>query len=239
MGLNDKPAEQMDPKAFLRKANERAAFVTSAMGSLTAKLRELKPRIEELRGDFWRLKGNQTIAGCKTWTEFCQRKLHRTASAVRKLLATGGRKQQKSAGEIPAPTEDNLKSKTLEAIRKYTRSSTDNTVGSLLVDLYPDGESTSPAPRLSQSNTHGTPQVTPSQPVAKTGALTATESFHDYALTHFEEKSQQQVLEELGSIWNALFPNASPLTLLSDVKLQSKKSPASVEQRNAQVGDVR
>lgn len=234
----------MDAKAFLKKANELADSVIAAMGALTVKLRELKPRIEELRRDFRKLKGNQTIAGCKTWTQFCKEKLHRTDIAVRKVLAAGGNGKQKPAGEIPAPTADELKSNALKAIREYTKASPDNTAGSLLVELYPDGESTPPptlVPRPSQSNAISAdeaPQVTPRQPAAKTRALTPDESFHDYALTHFEGKSKDQVLKELGSIWNSLFPNEGPLTLSSDVKFQSKKSPASVQQPKAQIGDV-
>jgi len=234
----------MDTKTFLEKANERADFVIAAMGALTAKLRELKPQIEELRKDFRKLKGTQEIAGCKTWKQFCKDKLHRTDSAVRKLLAAGGNEKQKPAGKIPAPTPDELKSVALKAIRRFAQASSDKTAGSLLAEFYPDGESTPPpttVPTPSQSsaiNANGAPQVTPGQPAAKTGALIPAESFHDYALAHFEGKSKEQVLKELGSIWDGLFPNEGPLTLLSDVKFPSKKSPSSVEQPKAQIGEV-
>ena len=46
-----------------------------------------KPKIIELREDFKRKPKAARIAGCKTWTEFCQKKLHRTDRAVQKLLA--------------------------------------------------------------------------------------------------------------------------------------------------------
>jgi hypothetical protein len=87
MGLSNKPSGEMESKAFLKEADKRADFVIAAMGALTAKLREFKPQIEESRRDFRKLKGNQTIAGCKTWAEFCEKKLHRTDRAVRKMLA--------------------------------------------------------------------------------------------------------------------------------------------------------
>jgi hypothetical protein len=98
MGLSNKPPKEMDAKAFLKKASERAGLVVAAMAALTVKLRDLKPQIEELRGDFRKLKGNQKIAGCKTWTHFCKEKLHRTDSALRKLLAVGGKEKAKASG---------------------------------------------------------------------------------------------------------------------------------------------
>lgn len=55
--------------------------------ALCVKLKELKEDIKELRSDFNNLKGKETIAGCKSWAEFCQKKLHRTDRAVRKMLA--------------------------------------------------------------------------------------------------------------------------------------------------------
>jgi len=254
MGLINKPPKGMGTKAFLKKANELADSVIAAMGALTAKLREFKPQIEELRRDFRKLKGNQEIAGCKTWKHFCKEKLHRTDSAVRKLLAAAGKGKQKPAGEIPAPTSDELKSKALKAIREYTRASPDNTAGNLLGDLYPDAEATPPpspipAPDLASKNLSNlaaayTTQVRPSSRAVvtehkDTKALTA-EAFQDCALTHFHGKSKVQVLKELASIWSALFPNEAPLALHSNGFQPKQQKTPSVGERNSavQIGDV-
>jgi len=239
----------METKTFLEKANERADFVIAAMGALTAKLRELKPQIEELRKDFRKLKGTQEIAGCKTWKQFCKERLHRTDSAVRKLLAAGGKGKQKPAGEIPAPTPDELKSKALKAIREYTQASPDNTPGSLFAELYPDGESTPPptpvaAPDAANSDVSDLPDahtapVEPSNQAAvtkrtETRAVTPAETFQDHAIEHFHGKSKTQVLKELGSIWSALFPNDAPLALTSQPK--QKKPPLGERNSAAEIG---
>jgi len=255
MGLSDKPLKEMDAKAFLQQANELADAVISAVeGTLTAKLREFKPQLEELRKDFRKLKGTQEIAGCKTWKQFCKEKLHRSDSAVRKLLAAGGKGKQKPAGEIPAPTPDEIKSKALKAIREYTQASPDNTPGSLFAELYPDGESTPPptpvaAPDAANSDVSDLPDarpapVEPSNQAAvtkctETRALTPAEAFQDHAIQHFHGKSKTQVLKELGSIWSALFPNEAPLALHSDASEPKQKKPP-VGERNsvAQIGDV-
>jgi hypothetical protein len=50
--------------------------------------RKLLPFVKELRARFAALpRGHANIAGCKTWTEFCHKRLDRTDAAVRKALA--------------------------------------------------------------------------------------------------------------------------------------------------------
>jgi hypothetical protein len=50
------------------------------------KLTELRPFITKLRELFMRLKHGEKIAGCRTWTEFCARVLHRTDRRLRQIL---------------------------------------------------------------------------------------------------------------------------------------------------------
>jgi hypothetical protein len=51
---------------------------------------KLVPYVRELRERFTALqRGHANIAGCKTWSEFCERILDRTPAAVRKALAGG------------------------------------------------------------------------------------------------------------------------------------------------------
>jgi len=52
------------------------------------KIRAELPYIKELRNRFASLpRGTANIDGCKTWTEFCERRLHRTDRRIRQVLA--------------------------------------------------------------------------------------------------------------------------------------------------------
>lgn len=50
------------------------------------RLSELRPMIAELRDLFMKLKPGEKIAGCSTWTDYCERVLHRTDRRVRQIL---------------------------------------------------------------------------------------------------------------------------------------------------------
>jgi hypothetical protein len=82
-----------------QQAEKRASHLLAQLNALCVKLKELKEEIALLRDDFKNLKGQEKIAGCKTWKEFCQRRLHRTDRAVRKLLGA-----EKSSALEPAAT---------------------------------------------------------------------------------------------------------------------------------------
>lgn len=81
-----------------------ASILQGLDGAWCRKLREMKAELEQLREIFRQAKGRK-ISNCKTWEQFCTLKLHRTASAVRKLLAEppeAAEGKQKSAGKTPA-----------------------------------------------------------------------------------------------------------------------------------------
>jgi quercetin dioxygenase-like cupin family protein len=50
------------------------------------KLTELRPLIAQLRELFMKLKPGEQIAGCRTWTNYCERILHRTDRRIRQIL---------------------------------------------------------------------------------------------------------------------------------------------------------
>jgi hypothetical protein len=50
------------------------------------KLTELRPMIAQLREVFMKLKPSETVAGCRTWTEYCERVLHRSDRRIRQIL---------------------------------------------------------------------------------------------------------------------------------------------------------
>jgi hypothetical protein len=63
----------------------------------------LRPFVEELWKRFEELKAGETIAGCKTRKEYCERILHRTPRAVRYMLAGGNPVSKRLAGETVSP----------------------------------------------------------------------------------------------------------------------------------------
>src|SRR5487761_234906 len=69
-----------------------AALVIDVVMKLRAFLEKYGPEIEDLKARFMALprdkynRGKTTIAGCRTWEEFCELKLGRTPSALRKAL---------------------------------------------------------------------------------------------------------------------------------------------------------
>jgi len=71
-------------------------------GSLK-KLRELTPMIAQLRQQFMKLKPGETIARCRTWTEYCEQVLHRTDRRIRQVLAgTNPASEKHSRKSLPA-----------------------------------------------------------------------------------------------------------------------------------------
>jgi len=86
------------------KAEELAAFLEKEFNGYCQKLRDLKPQIEAVQEAFKTLTGSKTIAGCRSFSEFCEKKLHRTKQAVYSMLGdyakkSGKRGQSSDKGE--------------------------------------------------------------------------------------------------------------------------------------------
>jgi|SRR5580692_778718 hypothetical protein len=76
--------------------NEQLARrVIRQVRALTPKLRELEADLRRLWVAFERLKPNEKILGCRTKTQFCEKKLRRTPAAIRYLLY--GRTEEQKA----------------------------------------------------------------------------------------------------------------------------------------------
>jgi len=60
--------------------------IFSAYEQGVKKLRELRPLLAELRGHFMRLESDEKIAGCHSWSDYCQRVLHRTDRRIRQVI---------------------------------------------------------------------------------------------------------------------------------------------------------
>jgi hypothetical protein len=67
-------------------AENLARHIISRMDSVAAKLKSLEDEIRRLWLEFDKLKAGETILGCATKKEFCERKLNRTPQAIRYML---------------------------------------------------------------------------------------------------------------------------------------------------------
>lgn len=77
---------------YYRNAEELAVFVEAEFNGHCQKLRDLKPQVEAVREAFKTLTGSKTIAGCRSFPEYCETKLHRTKQAVYSMLGDYSKK---------------------------------------------------------------------------------------------------------------------------------------------------
>lgn len=84
--------------------------VKNGWGDVLVGLKQLKPYLEILWGRFDELKGTETIAGCRTKAEFCNKRLHRSIRAVQYMLY--GRSPEKAdsarSGQQPKAGQDEV-----------------------------------------------------------------------------------------------------------------------------------
>jgi hypothetical protein len=81
-------------------------LVDEAFSLCLKKLTELRPMITELRQHFMKLKSGERIAGCETWTQFCEKVLHRSDRRIRQVLAgTNPASEKHSRKSLPAPKD--------------------------------------------------------------------------------------------------------------------------------------
>jgi len=79
---------------WLAEAEKRAQQLVDEFVPLCGKLKDLKPLIVEVQADFKKLKGSQTILGCRHFKEFCSKKLSRSEQAVYAMLGDYYAKQK-------------------------------------------------------------------------------------------------------------------------------------------------
>jgi hypothetical protein len=82
-----------------------AAEVTAEFSTVCAKLSEPKPKIEKIQS-YFRESGrwSVTVAGCRSFREFCERRLHRTEQAEYSMLSPDTRKRKKKKNIPKEPT---------------------------------------------------------------------------------------------------------------------------------------
>ncbi len=92
-------------KLTLNQMEKLAADVTTEFLGACGKLRELKPKIELIRTYYKEnVRGSVTLAGCRTFRDFCKMHLHRTRQAVYKMLSSDSNKQQEKKNVPKSPT---------------------------------------------------------------------------------------------------------------------------------------
>jgi hypothetical protein len=106
------------PPPSYTAAEMRARSIMSRMDSLAAKLKTFEDDIRLLWIDFDNLKAGETILGCATKKEFCEKKLHRTPRAIQYMLA-GGNPDNARQSEIISPVEAPTVSNREAARQKY------------------------------------------------------------------------------------------------------------------------
>jgi len=89
------------------KVEKLVEEVCNMYDSSLKKPSELRPMIGQLRQQFMELKQGETIARCRTWTQFCQKVLHRTDRRIRQILkGTNPATQKHSRKSLPAPKDN-------------------------------------------------------------------------------------------------------------------------------------
>jgi hypothetical protein len=99
-------------------AENLARHIISRMDSVTAKLKSLEDDIRRLWLEFDKLKTGETILGCATKKEFCEKKLNRTPQAIRYMLNPELR-ESKQCLPMPEPKEIPLEDAVAEFARKH------------------------------------------------------------------------------------------------------------------------
>ncbi len=81
-------------------------MVDEAFSPCLKKLTELRPMITELRQHFMKLKSGETIARCRTWTEYCEKVLRRSDRRVRQIMGGANPASEKhSRKSLPSGKE--------------------------------------------------------------------------------------------------------------------------------------
>ena len=96
------PVRQTSQKVSLNPEIEKLAEeVAVEFGTFCAKLRDLKPKIDKIRSHFRaNSRGSVMLAGCRTFREFCEKRLHRCEQTVYKML-NSDTKTRESRKTIP------------------------------------------------------------------------------------------------------------------------------------------
>src|SRR5271163_44953 len=87
------------------KIEKVAAEVAAEFSTVCVKLRELKPKIEQIRSYFQgNVRGSAMLVGCRSFREFCKKRLHRSEQTVYRMLSSDAKKRQEKIRVPKSPT---------------------------------------------------------------------------------------------------------------------------------------
>jgi hypothetical protein len=98
-------------------AENLARQIISRMDSVTMKLKSLEDDIRNLWIEFDKLKAGETILGCATKKEFCERKLNRTPRTIQYLLAGQSNSNDRPRSEPRVESRSELSSPNYDKVR--------------------------------------------------------------------------------------------------------------------------
>ncbi len=82
-----------------------AAEVAAKFATVCVKLRQLKPEIEKIRSYFQEsIRSSVTLAGCRSFREFCENRLYRSQQAVYKMLSSATKEHTEKKKVVKATT---------------------------------------------------------------------------------------------------------------------------------------
>src|SRR5438445_3637638 len=84
-----KPTNTEDVSQLTRDMRERLGLKVAELGDAFRKIKEHRSDIAKLHGEFVKMAKepkSERICGCRTWTQFCNRKLHRDIRTIQILL---------------------------------------------------------------------------------------------------------------------------------------------------------
>jgi hypothetical protein len=85
-------SQKLSPNSEIEKLAEEVA---AEFGTVCAKLSELRPKVEKIQLYFREsVRGSVTLAGCRSFREFCEKRLRRCEQTVYKMLASDPEKRE-------------------------------------------------------------------------------------------------------------------------------------------------
>jgi hypothetical protein len=91
--------------SLAHKMERLAEEVTTQFSTVCVKLKELRPRVEQIRSYFREnIRGSVTLSGCRSFREFCEKRLRHSEQAVYRMLSSDTKKSQKKTRVPKVPT---------------------------------------------------------------------------------------------------------------------------------------
>jgi hypothetical protein len=111
-------SQRFRPNCEMEKIAEEVA---AEFGTVCAKLSELRPKVEKIQLYFREsVRGSVTLAGCRSFREFCEKRLRRCEQTVYKMLASDPKRREpgKTTPKTPPVRPKPVASEDFERLRR-------------------------------------------------------------------------------------------------------------------------